>query len=141
MFRGFWALRVSIDGQFEGFLVLDGDRAGSAYQLAPGMPRVLAIAAPFQWYPMLPDGAKPETVDDPICTLALSAKGPLITGLDARDKWEHSFLAVAPSGNGVETHEVRNAPQFARWSVELCHQDQPLKSLGTLVEIDRRQQA
>ena len=138
LFRGFWGLRVSIEAQFEGLLVLEGDRAGSAYQLTPGMAKVVAIAEPFKWYPMLPDGSKTEVVDDPMCTIALNAKGPLITGLDMRHEWDHNYLAISTSGHGVETNEVRNALQFAQWSAELCHQDQPFKSLGTLVEIDRR---
>ena len=141
LFRGFWSLRVSIEADIEGFLILDGDRAGSVYQMAPGMAKVVAIVSPFIWYPMLSEGAKPEVADDPILTLALTAKGPQIVGLDTRDKWDRGYLAVAPSGHGVEMQEVRRAPHFTQWSVEISHPDRPYMSLGTLVKIDRCQKA
>ena len=138
LFRGCWALRATVDESHEGFLVLEGDRAGSMGQMAPGMGKVVAIVAPFSWFPMLSNVAKPAIADDPVCNLALTTEGPLIVCLDGRDDWGRSYLAIAPSGRGTDANEVRRAPQFATWSVALCHQDRPFVSLATLLEIDRR---
>src|SRR3546814_16704344 len=60
-FRGGWALRVSHCEDRHGFLMLEGERAGTVFDLIAGMVRSLAIVDPFGWFPMVAGGDQPST--------------------------------------------------------------------------------
>lgn len=140
-FRGGWALRVSQGAEFQGLLLLEGERAGWVIQLGAGMAQCVTIVEPFSWFPMVDVDAKPSLEADQTVTLTLTADGPVIVGLDARDNWDRTYIAVGPDGQGVEAQDLHRAMRFEQWSVELCHKDRPCSSLGTLLEIDRRKKA
>jgi hypothetical protein len=140
LFRSHWALRVSDGAEFQGILMLDGERAGAVFQLAAGIAQCMAVVAPFNWFAMVADDAKPTVEDDPEGALMLTANGPVIVGLDARNEWDPTYIAFASDGQQIEAQDVHRSLRFEQWSVELCHPDRPFKSLGTLVELDRRKQ-
>lgn len=137
-FRGSWALRVSHGTEFQGFLMLEGERAGWVLQLGAGMAQAVAIVEPFSWFPMVAGDAKPTLEADQTVTLTLTTDGPVIVGADARDDWDPTYIAFAADGQGVETQDLHRAMRFEQWSVELCHKDRPYSSLGTLLEVDWR---
>jgi hypothetical protein len=138
LFRGYWALRLAVDEAHQAFVMLEGERVGAVLQTASGMAKTIAIAEPFSWFPLIAMDNKPAILDDPKGSLAITATGPVVVGLDARNDWDPTYLAIASSGRAEEAQEPYRPLCFAKWSVEVCHQDQPLKSLGTLAEIDRR---
>lgn len=138
-FRGGWALRVLHGEDRHGFLMLEGERAGSVFDLTPGMVRSLAIVEPFGWLPMVAGGDTPSADADIALTLTLTKEGPVIGGTDARDTWDRTYIAFGLDGHGVEIEDLHRAMRFERWSVELCHRDRPFSSLGVLLELDRRQ--
>lgn len=139
-FRGGWALRVSQGKEFQGLLLLEGERAGWVIQIGTGMAQGLAIVEPFSWFPVVDGDAKPTLEADYTVTLTLTTEGPVIVGADARDDWGRTYIAFAIDGQDVETQDLYREMRFEQWSVELCHKDRPYSSLGTLLEVDRRKQ-
>lgn len=137
-FRDSWALRVSLEADLPGFLILEGERAGWVHLLGTGMTQSVAIVAPFKWFPMVARDAKPTLEADRTVTLTLTAEGPVMIGADARNDWDPTYIAFAPDGQSIEVQELYRALRFEQWSLELCHEERPYLSLGTLLEVDRR---
>lgn len=137
--RDAWALRVS-HPEFEGYVSLEGERSGWIARLATGMPKAVSIVEPFGWFPAMALDAKPISGSDQAATLTLTATGPVLIGLDTRDRWDSTYLAITPDGRAAAMHDLHIAPQYEVWSVELCHIDRPFRSLGTLLDVDRRKQ-
>lgn len=137
-FGGSWALRVSRDTYFQGFLMLEGERAGSVFELRDGVQQVAAIVHPFCWFPMVVSDAVPTLEAERTATLTLTEKGLVIVGLDARDQWGSSYLDFSLAGEDFDSLDLHLGMRFDQWSVELCHTDRPYVSLGTLLQVDRR---
>lgn len=140
-FRDSWALRVSHGAEVQGFLILEGERAGWVYPISPGMSQVVAIIEPFRWFPMVSVDAKPTMDADRTVTLTLTGNGPVIVGADSRDDWGSTYIAFGPDGQSIEEQDHYHEVRFEQWSVELCHRDRPYSSLGALLVIDRRKLA
>lgn len=137
-FRDSWALRVSHGAELQGFLILDGERAGWVFPLGPGMAQSVAIVEPFSWFPMVSVNTKPTMDADRTVTLTLTTEGPAMVGADSQNDWDPIHIAFGPDGQSIEEQDLYRAVRFEQWSVELCHRDRPYSSLGTLLEIDRR---
>jgi hypothetical protein len=142
-FRGVWALRICASGpeEFPGFLLLEGENAGSILKVGPGMARSAAVVEPFGWFPAIAVDARPGKEADQVLALTITGSGLVIVGLDARDRYDSAYLAITADGQAVEVQDRQGELWFGQWSVELCHQDRPLISLGTLLEIDRHTRA
>lgn len=96
------------------------------------------VAAPFGWFPAIPEVAKPTAEGDEILSLTLTSTGPVVLGLDAADDWDPDRFAFAPTGVGVDEPDRSRAMRFDHWSIELSHSDRPFERLSTLCEVDRR---
>src|SRR3546814_13310214 len=99
--RGGWALRVSHGEDRHGFLMLEGARAGTVFDLIAGMVRSLAIVEPFGWFPMVAGGDTPPTDADIALTLTVPINGPAIGGFGPRDTWAHTLLSFGTDGIGL----------------------------------------
>lgn len=142
LFHDSWAVRVAHEPDFQGFLMLEGERTGQVFAIARGMARSVAIVGEFRWFPMVSIHAKPTWGVQNVPVLALTPSRPLLVGLDSDEGWGKNYLAYAVSdGQGVALPQLNGTANFAQWSVELCHKDQPFLSLGTILEIDRREEA
>ena len=142
-FRGMWALRTCVSGpeEFQGFLLLEGEKAGSILKVGPGMARSVAVVEPFGWFPAIAVDERPGNEADQVLALTITDSGLVIVGLDTRDRYDSAYLAITADGHAVDVHDRQGDLWFGKWSVELCHQDRPLISLGTLLEIDRHKRA
>lgn len=141
IFRDRWAVRVSSDADFQGFVLLEGERMGRVFQLASGTAHSIAIMSPFAWFPALSLDAKPMVETNRTPALTLTCDLPVIVGIDARETWEPNYLAFGMDGQGVDMPDLYRAARFEKWSVELCHRDRPYVSLGTLVEVGQPKEA
>ena len=74
-----------------------------------------------------------------IATLGIVPSGPVLIGLDSRNRWEPSYLAVTLSGQATEAHDLHIVPQCQNWSVEIFHADRPFHGIATLLEVERGQ--
>lgn len=137
-FRDSWALRVSHGEERQGFLLLQGERAGWVYEIGPGMAQCLAIVEPFGWFPMVLVEDKPTAQADRTLTLTLTPGKPVIVGADALRDWDQTYIAFGSDGRAIEVEDLYRAMRYEQWSIALCHRDRPFSSLGTLLDIDRR---
>src|SRR3546814_18521929 len=134
-FRGGWALRVSHGEDRHGFLMLEGERAGTVFDLIAGMVRSLAIVEPFGWFPMVAGGDTPSTDADIALTLTVTNKGPVIGGSDARVTLDRTFIAFGLDGCGVGMDDLPRALRFYQWSGGLFPRDRPFFSLVVLLAV------
>lgn len=140
-----WALRVSFgpERNHQSFLILEGPRTGNVYDLRPGTPASLALAEPFQWFPVF-DPADPAGEEGPrSAVIEISPRGPVVVGMDGNgDRWEEEVWAFSPDGVRIEdySHYSRYV-RFDRWSVHLALPSQPFRSIGKLFAVDRRPEA
>src|SRR3546814_482074 len=134
-FRGGWALRVSHGEDRHGFLMLEGERAGTVFDLIAGMVRSLAIVEPFGWFPMVAGGDTPSTDADIALTLTVTNKGPVIGGSDARDLWDRTFTGLGLVGRGGGMEDRHLTMRFDPWSVGLFPRDRPFFSLVVLLAV------
>src|SRR3546814_13892448 len=74
LFRDKWALRVTGQADFQGFLMLEGERTGQVCGVSPGMDQSVASVDPFCWFPMVAINAKPVGGTRKVPTLALTVK-------------------------------------------------------------------
>ena len=140
-FRGSWAVRVTGQANFQGFLMLEGERIGQVFGIAPGMAPAIAIVGSFRWTPMIEAHAKPVWGIRKVPVLALTPTGPIMVGKDSDDCWEETYLAYTMDGHAIALPERHSTAHFDQWSVELCHKDRPFLSLGTILKIDRREES
>ena len=138
--RSQWALRVSGD-EFQGYLLLEGERAGSIFPITTGMPKYACIVEPFGWFPAISLSARPTQNSEHVATLGITESGPVLVGVDTRDRWDTSHFTVTAAGQATEAHDLHSVPQYEAWSVEICHVDRPFHSLATLLEVDQRKLA
>src|SRR3546814_19440955 len=100
-FRGGWALRVSHGEDRHGFLMLEGERAGTVFDLIAGLVRSLANVEPFGWFPMVAGGDTPSTDADLDLTLTVPNKGPVLGGPCPQATLAHHLLAFGLDCCGV----------------------------------------
>lgn len=142
LFRGSWAFRVAHETEFQGFLMLEGERAGQVFAIDRGMARSVAIVGEFRWIPMVSIHAKPIWGIQNVPVLALTPGRPVLVGLDSDKGWGENYLAYrVGDGQVAPLPQLNGTAHFDQWSVELGHKDQPFLSFGTLLEIDRREEA
>lgn len=140
--RDAWALRVSFgpEPSDQSFLILEGPRTGNVFDLRRATPPGLALAEPFQWFPVL-DSADPAGEEGPrSAVVEITPQGPVIVGADANaSHWDEELWAFSPDGARIEdyshhSHYIR----FDRWSVHVALPSQPFRSIGKLFGVDRR---
>jgi hypothetical protein len=140
--RGSWALRVKggPDPNFEGYILLQGERAGQLLRLAPGMAAGLTIIKPFSWFPGIHIDAKLDDSCKETASLSLTEAGPVIVGgIADSDHYDSDFFAYQTDGQRFERFDhYKPIRRFSQWSVELQHDSRPLKSLGQILTVDRR---
>lgn len=136
-FRDDWALRVTHDEGFEGFLMLGGGNAGRVHMIGQGMAPSLALVAPFGWFPTVASDTEPSREATIPLTLAITSVGPVLSGIDARSHFDDDYLSFGLDGRGVDVANLRRTSRYERWSAELCLDARPFTGLGTLFEVDR----
>lgn len=140
--REAWALRVSFgpERNHQSFLILEGPRTGNVYDLRPSMSACLALAEPFQWFPVF-DHADPAGEDGPrSAVIEIAPQGPVIVGANADEShWGEQLWRFSPDGVRIEDDSQRSQHvRFDRWSVHLALPSQPFRSIGKLFAVDRR---
>src|SRR3546814_9008318 len=89
--------------------MLEGERAGTVFDLIAGMVRSLAIVEPFGWFPMVAGGDTPSTDEDIALTLTVTNKGPVIGGSAPRATWDRTYIALRLDGRSEEhTSELQS---------------------------------
>lgn len=137
LFRGSWALRVFHAAGLQAFLMLEGERAGSVFEVYEDMAEEVAIIRPFGWFPMTSMPVEPAPQADWPLTMLLTESGPAILGKYEERGGRVSNLAFNPKGECIPAANLHRATRLARWSIGLCYADRPFQSLGTVLQIDR----
>src|SRR3546814_17124777 len=107
-FRGGWALRVSHGADRHGFLMLEGERAGTVFDLIAGMVRSLAIVEPFGWFPLVAGGDTPSTDADIALPLTVTNTGTVIAGTAARVTWGATSIRFGTGGSRVGRYTLNH---------------------------------
>lgn len=142
--RGSWALRVVYEAwqtPTQGYILLEGERAGSLVPLRDGIATGLCIASPFSWFPAASIAGA--TVSARLtAALTLTESGVVVVGGYTDRLNDTDYRAFDIDGSEVAGFEEwRPAPRLAVWTIELQHEARPFESLGTLASIDRREQS
>src|SRR3546814_11464316 len=87
LFRDKWAVRVTGQADFQGFLMLEGERTGKVFGVSPGMAQSVEIFDPFICVPMVTIKTKTVWGTSKAQTLDLNVTKHILLGLRADNTW------------------------------------------------------
>lgn len=134
-----WALCVQFPPKTEqrAALLLQGSQIGAVYSLDGHLGSVMTLADGFTWRATF-DAMPGPTESFQTACLCVTASGPVVTGRSSYAYESDPVATFSLDGLAVLAPEVAALHQrLPGWAIHLCETGS-FKSLGTLLQVDRR---